>query len=289
MSDPFKTSCSAELRWDVFVAPSKPVVTDDVPPGLPRRMWSPTSATLISGKRDAVIVDPLMTVEETHALSDWIAATGKHLITIYVTHGHGDHSFGISTLRERFPDARAIATPRVLQHMRKQAAPDFLQSFWRPRFPRQLPEEIVFPDALGGDTFDLEGNHLVAVDLGHTDTDDTTALYVPSIGLVVAGDAAYNDVHLYLAESSPEGRREWIAALDKIESLRPRAVVAGHKRAGNDDDPRIIEETRRYIRDFDRAVEETATARELYDAMRAFYPDRVNPGALWSSARAVKP
>ena len=170
MSDPFKTSSSAELRWDVFVAPSKPVVTDDVPPGLPRRMWSPTSATLISGKRDAVIVDPLMTVEETHALSDWIAATGKHLITIYVTHGHGDHSFGISTLRERFPDARAIATPRVLQHMRKQAAPDFLQSFWRPRFPRQLPEEIVFPDALGGDTFDLEGNHLVAVDLGHTTT-----------------------------------------------------------------------------------------------------------------------
>jgi len=74
-----------------------------------------------------------------------------------------------------------------------------------------------------------------------------------------------------------------------MEALNPRAVVAGHKRAGNDDDPRIIEETRRYIRDFDRAVEETATARELYDAMRAFSPDRVNPGALWSSARAVKP
>jgi glyoxylase-like metal-dependent hydrolase (beta-lactamase superfamily II) len=255
----FKRTSSAELQWDVFVAPSKPVVTDDVPPGFPRRMWSPTSATLISGKRDAVLVDPLMTIEETRALSDWIDATGKHLTTIYVTHGHGDHSFGISILRERFPDARAVATPRVLQHMRKQAAPDFLESFWKSRFPRQLPDELVFPDALEGDELDLEGQDLLAVDLGHT------------------------------AESSPQGRREWIAALDKIESLRPRAVIAGHKRAGNDDDPRIVEETRKYIRDFDRVAEERATARDLYDAMRALYPDRVNPGALWSSARAVKP
>src|SRR5216684_973400 len=73
-----------------------------------------------------------------------------------------------------------------------------------------------------------------------------------SIGLVVAGDAAYNDVHLYLAESNAQKRQEWIAALDKIQSLNPRAVVASHKRPENDDDPRIIEETRQYIRDFDR-------------------------------------
>jgi len=104
-------------------------------------------------------------------------------MTIYVTHGRGDHSFGISILRERFPDARAVATLRVLQHMRKQAAPDFLQSFWKSRFPRQLPDEIVFPDALEGDQFELEGHDLVAVDLGHNDTDNTTCLYVPSIKL----------------------------------------------------------------------------------------------------------
>jgi glyoxylase-like metal-dependent hydrolase (beta-lactamase superfamily II) len=79
---------------------------------------------------------------------------------------------------------------------------------------------------------DLEGHELVAVELGHTDTDDTTCLHVPSIGLVVAGDAAYNDVHLYLAESSAQTRREWIDALDKIEALNPRAVVASHKRPG---------------------------------------------------------
>src|SRR5260370_28190773 len=160
MSDPFKTPSSAELQWKVFVGPSKPVVTNDVPPGLPRRMWSPISATLISGKRDAVLVDPLMTIEETRALSDWLGAMGKNLLTIYVTHGHGDHSFGIGILRERFPDARAVATPRVLQHMRKQAAPEFLQSFCRSRFPRRPPEKIVFPAPLKAAEYDLEGHEL---------------------------------------------------------------------------------------------------------------------------------
>jgi glyoxylase-like metal-dependent hydrolase (beta-lactamase superfamily II) len=126
---------------------------------------------------------------------------------------------------------------------------------------------------------------LVAVPLGNTDTENTTCLHVPSIGLVVAGDAAYNGVHLHLNESNPQTRREWIAALDTIEAPNPRAVIAGHKRAENDDSPRIIEETRRYIRDFDRIAELTASARDLYDKMLEIYPDRLNPGALEFGAR----
>jgi glyoxylase-like metal-dependent hydrolase (beta-lactamase superfamily II) len=139
-----------------------------------------------------------------------------------------------------------------------------------------------------GPSFELEGRQLVAVDVGHTDTDNTTVLHVPDIGLVVAGDAAYNDVHQYLAESDSQGRRDWLAALDIIEALDPRAVVAGHKRYGRDDNPRIIDETRQYIRDFDRVDRETATAEELYGQMLAIYPDRVNPGALWLSAQSAK-
>jgi hypothetical protein len=106
---------------------------------------------------------------------------------------------------------------------------------------------------------------------------------------VVAGDAAYNDVHLYLVESNAKSRREWISALDKIESLNPKAVIASHKRPGSDDNPKIIEQIRQYIREFDRLVETTTNAQELYDKMLELYPNRVNPGwALWSSARAVK-
>jgi hypothetical protein len=111
---------------------------------------------------------------------------------------------------------------------------------------------------------------------------------VPSIGLVVAGDVAYNDVHVHLGESNADSRKEWIAALDMIQMLKPRAVVAGHKRPGRPDAPEIVGETRQYIRDFDRTAANTQTAKELYDEMLAIYPDRVNPAVLWNSARAVK-
>ena len=74
-----------------------------------------------------------------------------------------------------------------------------------------------------------------------------------------------------------------------MESLQPRAVVAGHKRVGNDDSPRILGETRKYIRDFERLALQATTARELYDEMLKLYPDWINRGALWSSVLAVKP
>jgi glyoxylase-like metal-dependent hydrolase (beta-lactamase superfamily II) len=164
-----------------------------------------------------------------------------------------------------------------------------VESFWEKRFPGQIPNHLVIAEPLTSPALDLEGHELVVVELGHTDTDNTTCLHVPDIGLVVAGDAAYNDVHLYLAESSGQKRREWVAALDAIEALSPRAVVAGHKRAGRADHPRVIEETRQYIRDFDRVAESAETARQLYEEVLAIYPDRINPAVLWTSARAVKP
>jgi glyoxylase-like metal-dependent hydrolase (beta-lactamase superfamily II) len=281
---------AVRLGWDVFVTPGLPIVTRDAPPGVTETFFQATASTLIYGTSDAVLVDAFMTVKQANALADWVAAKGKNLTTIYITHGHGDHWFGVGTLLERFPRAIAVATPKSIRQMHGNASPEALETIWKAGFPGQIPDRLVIAQELQGNVIHLEGQELVAVDLGHTDTDDTTCLHVPSIGLVVAGDAAYNDVHLYLAESNPQKRREWIAALDTMESLKPSAVVASHKRPDRKDDPSIIEETRQYIRDFDRLVEQTTTAQELYDRMLALYPNRVNPGwALWTSARAAKP
>ena len=279
---------NSALTYQVYVAPIIPMAGDDVPPGQSRSTWSPISATLISGQLDAVLVDPLMTIEQGTAVADWVATTGKNLTTVYVTHGHGDHWFGLGAVRDRFPGVRAVATPAVVAAMRTSGAPQIMDTFWRPRFPGQIPDGNPVAEPLDGSWLDLEGHHLVPVDVGHTDTDDTTVLHVPDLGLVVAGDAAYNDVHQYLAESGTQGRKDWLAALDTIEALNPAAVVAGHKRYGHDDNPRILEDTRRYIRDFDRLDQETSTADDLYWQMLAIYPDRVNPGALWLSAQSAK-
>jgi glyoxylase-like metal-dependent hydrolase (beta-lactamase superfamily II) len=282
------TPVSTSLKWDVFVT-KRQGLNRDLPPGKEQWMWVPTSATLISGERDAVLVDAFLTVDQARAAVEWIAASGKNLTTIYITHGHGDHFFGIGALLDRFPNAKAVATPNVLKVMRQQMSPEFVATFWNARYPGQIPEHLVLAEELKGNVIDLEGRDLVVVEVGHTDTDHTTCLHVPSVGLVVAGDAAYNDVHLYLMESNTRTRQEWISALDTIEELKPRAVIAGHKKPEKDDGPRIIEETRQYIRDFERVAEMTTTARELYDKMLELYPNRANPGSLWGSAHVAKP
>ena len=282
------TTVSPALKWDVLVTNRQGLVRD-LPPGKEQWTWVPTSATLIFGQRDAVLVDAFLTIEQAAALVEWVAASGRNLTTIYITHGHGDHFFGLGALLNRFPKARAVATPHVVEAMRRQASPEFVSNFWEARYPGQIPEHLVIAEELKGNVIQLEGRDLLVVEVGHTDTEHTTCLHVPSAGLVVAGDAVYNDVHLYLAESNTETRREWIAALDTIESLKPLAVIAGHKKPEVKDSPRIIGETRQYIRDFDRLARMTTTARELYAEMLQLYPDRANPGSLWGAARAAKP
>ena len=277
------------LQWDVLVSAQIPVITSDLPPGASEMKWSPISSTLISGKRDAVLVDTAITVDQNQKLVDWIAHSGKNLTAIYATHGHGDHFFGVNTIQKKFPKARFVATSEVIAVMRKQASVPVVESYWKPRFPGQIDSTLLIADELKDGVLELEGKQLISVPLGHTDTDSTTCLHVPSIGLAVCGDALYNDVHLHLGESNAEGRKEWIAALDKIESLKPVAAIAGHKRPGALDTPNNIEATRKYIRDFDRIAFYTKTALDLYSEMLAIYPERVNPAVLWYSAQAVKP
>jgi Alcohol dehydrogenase GroES-like domain len=62
----------------------------------------------------------------------------------------------------------------------------------------------------------------------------------------------------------------------------------GTKQPANDDSPKIIEETRQYIRDFDCVAGTTTTARELYDKMLELYSDPENPG-LALCFRPVRP
>jgi glyoxylase-like metal-dependent hydrolase (beta-lactamase superfamily II) len=62
---------------------------------------------------------------------DWVVASCKNLTAIYVTHGHGDHFFGLALLLERFPKARAGATPATVEAMNQQLSPASIENFTR--------------------------------------------------------------------------------------------------------------------------------------------------------------
>jgi glyoxylase-like metal-dependent hydrolase (beta-lactamase superfamily II) len=271
-----------ELRYEVFVSEGvRRNRTQLLPDGSPI-VSSPLASTLILGERDAVLVDPPYTRDQIQGVGDWVERSGKRLRYIYATHGHGDHWFGTDQLVQRFPGAVAYATEGTIRLMHKQATEGRAQ--WDKDFPGQIPDSPVVYQPIPAAGFELEGNRLHAIETGHTDTDDTTVLHVPSIGLVVAGDVAYNGVHQYLLESVGGGLEAWLTAIDQVAGLQPRAVVAGHKNRDLPDDPAILDQTRDYLLDAQRLLTDKPRPREFYDQMLDRYPDRLNRGPLWYGA-----
>lgn len=264
---------SSLLSVNVFTAPEKAMVGERVRPFGPPPAFDPATSTLIFGENDAVLVDTLATVAEAEALANWVALHHRNLTTIYITHAHFDHFAGLSVLLQRFPDARAIATPKSVQLMRQHCQ---LMPLFRKCWPGQLPASITLPEAYDAEVFTLEGHELRIIEQGRTDAEDSTSLHVPSIDLVVGGDVLYNQCHMYVGDTTPESRANWIAALDRLAALNPKIAVAGHKKPGAPDTPAAIEQSKHYLTDFGRLQESTSSDRELYDAMTELYPDWVS-------------
>lgn len=283
-----KTRGLSPLHLDVFVSPYKPIVGLIPPMSEGKPTWPATSVSLISGERDAVLIDALIVREEASRAVDWIRATGKNLTTVYITHGHGDHFFGLNTILAAFPNARAVTAARVVPEAQEQVSPGYMQ-FWNAVFPGQIPEHPIVPEALDGDVIDLEGQELRIITVGQSDAHTTTIVYIPSLDAVIAGDVAYNGIHQWLLSTDHEKRMQWIASIEKIEALKPKIVVAGHKRPGSrDDDPAtILDNTKTYIRDFDRSLSESHSAQELVDKMITLHGGLGNPYTLWTAAQGV--
>ena len=260
-----------QLRYDVFVAPEKPFNGPEPRVGDPPA-WDPTTATLIYGEHDAVLVDALCTMREAATLADWVALHERRLTTIYITHGHFDHWFGLPVLLERFPSVRAVASAGTVGLMRRVT--QFAR--YRVLFPGQIAETIPVPEPLDMGHIELEGHRLQVIETGHTDAVDSTSLYVPDLGLIVSGDVVYNHCHMFVGDTTRASRSEWVAALDKLAALNPRAVVAGHKDPTCGNPPSIVSESRGYIESYGQLYEAGLRDRELFDAMMSRYPDWVS-------------
>ncbi len=174
--------------------------------------------------------------------------------------------------------------------MAQQEEAEFYASWWVASFPNdQLSkpyEGLVKP--LSSDlTIDLEGHKLRVIEAGHSDTHDSSFLYVPSLEMVVAGDICYNELHQWLVEATTaEKRAAWVAALHKIAALKPATVIASHKRPGAVDGINNVYSTIGYIETFGRLKAESKTAEEQFKKMIELYPARINPIILWLGCEA---
>lgn len=270
------------LRADVYVAAPIPW---SKPNGQKGGLWSPISCTLIHGSNEAVLVDTPITIAQTKHLITWIKTVipNKKLTTIYITHGHGDHFFGIPLLLKEFPGVKAVATAATVEHMKQQIQPKVFSVMWASRFPGEIPQPFELAEALpASNEFYLEGNVMKAIEVGQADTHDSTVLWVPALKLAVCGDVVYGDVHQMLGEcDTKEKRLGWIAAIRKVQALGPELVVPGHKRASEMDGAFHLENSIRYIESFEVFLEGGAKdARELSKLMVERFPTRFNEGAL---------
>ena len=107
--------------------------------------------------------------------------------------------------------------------------------------------------------------------------------------VAAGGDVIYNNVHQSLAESAGGGLQAWLRAVEKVEALRPRHVVAGHKNDRRPDDPTIVAETRGYLEAAGELLATGPSRRRYLDGMLARFPDRLNPTIAWLSALRLLP
>jgi glyoxylase-like metal-dependent hydrolase (beta-lactamase superfamily II) len=264
------------LRLDVYTSPLRDLENGG--------QFSPTTSTLVFGPTESVLIDTQYTSDDVDEVIRRIEATGTDLTTIYVTHAHADHYFGLERLLERFPHADAVAAPVVAADI--AARDEANRASWADMFKGHALDNTVIPEPLDGTILGVDDDVLRTVVVGQADIPNNTVVHIPSLAAVVAGDVIYNGINPFLAASDPDGWRGWLESIAKVAELDPRIVVAGHKRPElpDDDIPASVGATRSYIRDFLTEVELASDSRDLVARMQRRYPDHGNPSALILSA-----
>jgi glyoxylase-like metal-dependent hydrolase (beta-lactamase superfamily II) len=272
---------AASLAAATAVASAAPLTLEVFNPG--EAAIFPVASTLVMGERDAVLIDAQFSVLEAQKLVERIRASGKRLHTVYISHGDPDFYFGLEVVRAAFPDARLVATSATLAAMHKKAEAKL--AYWGPILKTAAPKAIVYPQALTGDSIELEGQQLRI----SGPQPERSYVWIPSIKAIVGGVALFNNLHVWVADTqSVEARDQWRATLDSMAALQPLTVVAGHYAPAGGSGLASIGFTRDYLAKFEAQAAKAKDSGELIASMRALYPQAGLQAALATSAKVIK-
>jgi glyoxylase-like metal-dependent hydrolase (beta-lactamase superfamily II) len=228
------------------------------------------NSTMIIGERDILLIDPQFSLSEAHKLTAEILETKKRLTTIYSTHSHPDHLFGLAVLKQAFPDARIVALPSTV-NAAKTGWPA-RQKFWFPVYGNNIPgPEPVLPEELATPMLTLEGEEFpITGGVQGADGPGNSFVYVPSLKAVITGDIVFDRV--YFGVPRDAARQTWLKTIEQIAALKPAVVIPGHEGPGATRDMRAIDFMKQYIADWDANVARSKTAAEMRANVLKQYP-----------------
>jgi glyoxylase-like metal-dependent hydrolase (beta-lactamase superfamily II) len=228
------------------------------------------NSTMVSGEKDMIVIDPQFSLSEAHRLAAEILESKKNLTTIYITHPHPDHLFGLAVLKQAFPNAKILALPATAAAA-KTAWPA-RQKFWFPTYGNNIPgPDPVVPEELTTPVLTLEGEQFpVTGPVPGSDGAGNSFVFIPSLKAVVTGDIVFD--HVYFGVQRDKAREDWSKTIDQITALQPAIIVPGHEGPGATRDMRSIQFMKKYIADWDANVAASKNAAEMKAKVLAQYP-----------------
>jgi glyoxylase-like metal-dependent hydrolase (beta-lactamase superfamily II) len=230
------------------------------------------ASVIVMGKTDAVLIDAQWTLSNAHRVIVELLETGKKLKTIYLTHAHPDHYFGVGAIAEVFPEARVVAIPSEANIINKQFFGKM--EIWENTIgSHNVCRKQVNVEALKENFLELEGHRLEIISKVMGDMKYNTMVWMPSIKTMYGSDVLFNQAHPFTCELTRGEREQWIKDIDKIEKYDVDIVIPGHQKPGMPFDKSSLDFTREYLVATEDVLAKTDTAAAFYYEMNARFPE----------------
>jgi len=243
---------------------------------------------LLSGAREAVLIDGGFSLPDGRAVAEAIKASGKTLTTIYVSQSDPDYYFSLGPIKAAFPAAKVFAASETIAAIK--ASVEKKLAIWGPQLKENGPQtlaDIVMPEVFDGAALQLEGQAIEIVPA--QGQKNTRYLWVPSLQAVFGGVLVFSGLHVWTADTAtPQSRAAWVRNLDVIAARKPALVVPGHMAPDATLDIAAVTYTRDYLLAFEQELAKAADAAGLIAAMKQRYPSAGLAVALEIGAKVAK-
>ncbi|WP_343330414.1 MBL fold metallo-hydrolase [Polaribacter staleyi] len=241
------------------------------------------ASVIISGKRNAVLIDAQFTLADAEKVAQEIKDSGKILTTIYISHGDPDFYFGLEVFKKHFPNVTIYASPATVEHIKATAQKKL--DVWGEKLGNNITSNIVLPQVLKGNAIHLEGEKIEII--GLNDFPKRTFVWIPSIKTVVGGINIFGTTfNLWMADAqTTEVRNTWITILDQIIALNPEIVIPAHANTNSDFTVAAAKHTKNYIQFYEDALKNNKTSEALIATIKSKYPNLTFETALMLGAK----